>query len=312
MHYRVRYLQYFLTVAETRSFSRAAEILGISQPALSTRIQAEEERIGFPVFDRSARRVSVTEKGELLMPALREVVVSAERLEKLISDLRAGKPGPVAVGVSLGTDFPERGTLFAGFAAEFPAIPIEQQAGNVPALVHRILEGSLDAAVVISPPDDRFATIVLRWLDSEVLLPSDLEASSQNELDPASLSGQILAVFRRERHPLHYDATVGPLVEAGVEIVVSPDDSASGLLAFASTNKAILLASHVKCGDEELARAGMVRRSLRLAPVTGLMLIRSKRAHSLSGDLFWEFARRFEASKGDPHDERSQPRGADV
>jgi len=297
MHYRVRYLQYILTVAETRSFTRAAIILGISQPALSSRIQAEEERIGFRLFDRSGKRIVVTEKGQALMPGIREVVQSAIRLEKLMADLGSATDGPVLVGVSLASDLPERGRLFAGFAAEFTTIPIEQQAGNVPVVMQRVLEGTLDAAIVVGPPDDRFECLVLKWLENEVFVPSELQVASQSDLDADSLSGLTLAAFRRERHPAQYDLTVCPLVDAGVKVVLAPDDSAGGLLAFASAKRAILLSSHVRCSDEQLARADMVRRPLRLEPVTALMSIRAKGGCSPAGNRFWQFAQRF-ASAG--------------
>ena len=59
-------IQYFLTVAETLNFGRAAERLGIAQPALSRSIRQLEQQFGFALFERSTRRVALTPAGEVL------------------------------------------------------------------------------------------------------------------------------------------------------------------------------------------------------------------------------------------------------
>ncbi|GAA0919963.1 hypothetical protein GCM10009557_90760 [Virgisporangium ochraceum] len=63
------HLAAFVAVADEASFSRAADRLGIAQPLLSRRVRTLEEHFGGPLFDRSPRRVSTTDFGQLLLPS---------------------------------------------------------------------------------------------------------------------------------------------------------------------------------------------------------------------------------------------------
>ncbi len=67
-------LRAFLLVSETRSFHRAAEILHVSQPALSRRIQKLEQAVGSPLLERTTRSVSTTAVGENLLPLVRRML----------------------------------------------------------------------------------------------------------------------------------------------------------------------------------------------------------------------------------------------
>ena len=78
-------IPYFLAVGETLSFRKAAEQLGIAQPALSRSIRDLENQLGFALFERSTRRVALTPAGEVLY---RE---SADAMQRLTRASEAGK-----------------------------------------------------------------------------------------------------------------------------------------------------------------------------------------------------------------------------
>ena len=78
----LRILRYFLAVAEEQSFSRAAERLHISQPALSQQLAAYEAEIGSKLFIRSPRRIDLTDKGRILLRHARDIVELASRTEE--------------------------------------------------------------------------------------------------------------------------------------------------------------------------------------------------------------------------------------
>ena len=77
-------LRYFLKVAEKGNFTRAAEDLFITQPALSRSIQKLEEELGQPLLDRKTRSVSLTDAGVLLEARAREVLAILENTKSLI------------------------------------------------------------------------------------------------------------------------------------------------------------------------------------------------------------------------------------
>ena len=78
----------FLKVAELESFTRAAEALNISQPALSASIKELERRLGFPLFERSSRRVCATREGEALLVNAKRVVIETDWLQQRVRDIR--------------------------------------------------------------------------------------------------------------------------------------------------------------------------------------------------------------------------------
>ena len=80
----LRHLRYFVAVAETLHFTRAAEMLGISQPPLSQQIQRLEHEIGTPLLKRLTRGVELTEAGSAFLPDAIQIVQQADNaLEKI-------------------------------------------------------------------------------------------------------------------------------------------------------------------------------------------------------------------------------------
>jgi len=77
----LRHLRYFLKVAETKNFSKAAELLFMSQPPLSRQIKQLEEEIGTALFDRSNKKVVLTEAGKYFQ---KEVQLLLEQLEQTL------------------------------------------------------------------------------------------------------------------------------------------------------------------------------------------------------------------------------------
>src|SRR5688500_13361017 len=101
----VRDLRYFVTVAEELHFTRAAERLYVSQPALSKQVRALERQLGVELFRRDRRGVALTEAGAALLPHARQMLAD---WEKGAAALRAAQRGTLAVGMSTS---PGRGGL---------------------------------------------------------------------------------------------------------------------------------------------------------------------------------------------------------
>ncbi|WP_260854436.1 LysR substrate-binding domain-containing protein [Paraburkholderia sp. BCC1884] len=94
----LRHLRYFVAVAETGHFGRAAQQLHIVQPALSMQIRALEEEIGGALFVRTSRRVELTEAGALLLVEARRTLAQAERAKNIVQRSLRGEAGQVRVG----------------------------------------------------------------------------------------------------------------------------------------------------------------------------------------------------------------------
>src|SRR4051812_37908975 len=94
----LRHLRYFVTVAETLSFARAAERLHVSQPPLSRQIQALEAGLGTPLFVRTKRSVRLSAAGAALLPEAQRLLEQAEALRDHAQGLSQGKSGRIALG----------------------------------------------------------------------------------------------------------------------------------------------------------------------------------------------------------------------
>lgn len=97
---RTSQLEYFLSVAEHLSFTKASEQCHVAQPAISQQIQALEKELGFPLFQRSTKGVSLTDAGTQYYRDISGVVRSLERADKRASAIAHGESGLIGIGVA--------------------------------------------------------------------------------------------------------------------------------------------------------------------------------------------------------------------
>ena len=144
-------LRYFCAVAETGSFSRAAEQSHVSQPSLSQQILKLEDELGARLFDRLGRSVRLTELGKTFLPRARAVL---RELEAARGDVVEGKEfigGPVTVGVipTVAPYFlPPRLTAFS---RKFPQVRLTVVEEITPVLLDRLRAGTIDVAILALP-----------------------------------------------------------------------------------------------------------------------------------------------------------------
>lgn len=158
-------LRYFLHVARLQNFTRAAEELKISQPALSRSIQRLEEELGQPVFERKTRSVSLTDAGTLLQARAQQMLTILEDTKAEITD--DGQSGRVRVG-AIPTIAPYfLPNVLRQFATEFPKATLIVQENTTDALVKSCTQGEIDLAVLALP-------IPAKYLEVEELFEEEL------------------------------------------------------------------------------------------------------------------------------------------
>lgn len=204
-------LRYFLRVADLANFTRAAEELGISQPALSRSIQRLEEELGQPVFERRGRSLSLTEAGTLLQGRAQQILSLIEDTKAEICD--DGQSGRVRVGAipTIAPYFlPE---VLRQFSEEFPKATLIVQENTTDALLKSCTQGEVDLAILALPVPTKYLEVE-ELFEEELLLvlppdhplvekgkirPSDVEPYPFVLLDEVHCLSDNIVSFCRER-----------------------------------------------------------------------------------------------------------------
>ncbi len=144
----VRQLQYFLQIAELRSFTRAANVLHIAQPALSRQIRALEEELGTALFHRFERGVTLTESGLLLRERAATILLDLERLRDDIAARGADPRGEVSLGMPPSMREMITVPLAAELRSRHPQVTLHLFEGISVFLNEQVRLGKIDCAVV--------------------------------------------------------------------------------------------------------------------------------------------------------------------
>lgn len=158
-------LRHFIALAESGSFSRSAEALFLTQPALSRSIRALEEELGQALFDRVGRRSELTPFGREVLRRARRLVSGAEELVASGRRMREGLAGSLRIGLGSGPGAMLMTPLLGHMATRHPAVRLEVARGSTERLVQALRERRLDALALdvrsLSPaPDLRVASVV--------------------------------------------------------------------------------------------------------------------------------------------------------
>ena len=149
----LRHLRSFVVLADERHFGRSATRLHIAQPALSQQIKQLEHELGCLLFDRSTRRVELTEAGRLLLDRAQVILGEADRAQDDLSQLSAGRLGRVAVGFIGTATYDVLPRVAQRVRAQLPALTLDLRGELLsPELVDGLHERRFDLAVMRTGP----------------------------------------------------------------------------------------------------------------------------------------------------------------
>jgi LysR family transcriptional regulator, low CO2-responsive transcriptional regulator len=144
----VRQLEIFLAVLGRGGFRRAAEQVGLSQPALSQQVKELEARLGTPLFERLGRTVRPTEAGRLLEGYARRVFATLQGAREAIGELRGLQRGSLLLGASSTPGIYLVPWLLGRFKARYPAIDVALRIGNTREIEERVRASEVDLGMV--------------------------------------------------------------------------------------------------------------------------------------------------------------------
>jgi len=169
----LRQLRYFVRVAEELHFGRAAAMLGISQPPLSQQIRALEEELGLALFERTSRRVKLTEPGRLFLVEARRTLEQAQRTMEIARRARLGEVGELSIGFTASVPFVSNvaNALFQ-FRESHPDIHLELDEIPRATQIAALSEGKLDLGFLRSAGEPALppGLIATAFLEEDMLV----------------------------------------------------------------------------------------------------------------------------------------------
>ncbi|GAA2584488.1 LysR substrate-binding domain-containing protein [Winogradskya consettensis] len=148
---QLQQLRYFLAVEETRHFTQAADILGVSQPTLSKQIHSLESTLGAPLFERVRNAVALTAAGETLLPHARRMIADADAAQDAVKEIIGLRRGRVRVGATPSLCSSLVPPVLRRFRAEHPDVELLVNEGSSQDMIAHLLARDLDLALIVHP-----------------------------------------------------------------------------------------------------------------------------------------------------------------
>jgi len=153
MRMTLRQLRIFNEVCDLRSYSRAAEEMALTQPAVSLQIRQLEELIGQPLFEYVGKKLYLTEAAEALQKASRDIFGRLENLDMQLSDMQGSLQGQLKLAVESSCKYfvPH---LFAAFKRQYPEVILNLTVVNRAQVIKRLSDNRDDLVVMSMVPQD--------------------------------------------------------------------------------------------------------------------------------------------------------------
>jgi len=200
-----RDLRYFVAVAEELHFTRAAERLFVSQPALSKQVRMLERQLGAPLFERHPQGVKLTPVGAALLPYARQVLAAWDAAWVSVEQARSEQRATLVIGMSTS---PGRGGLLPAirsrFAAAHPEARVNLHQVGWDDATAGLADGTTDVAFVWLPvpAPERYAWIVVAQEPRLVAMSSAHRLADRDELDFAELLDEPFLALPARAGPL--------------------------------------------------------------------------------------------------------------
>jgi len=177
-------LNAFISVARHESFSKASEHLFLTQPAISKRVAALEEELGAQLFNRIARRISLTEAGKQLLPKARELVNQAEDMQRYATNLSQEISGNLSIAISHHIGLHRMPPIFKEFNQHYPTVNLDIRFEDSDQAFHAVEQGDIEFAIITLPKN------IPKQLKKEVIWHDELAIVVANDHPLSQVSNQ--------------------------------------------------------------------------------------------------------------------------
>jgi DNA-binding transcriptional LysR family regulator len=148
-------LEFFVKVAEEGSFSRAADSVSRTQPAVSIAVRRLEDEIGAPLFDRAQKTPVLTDVGRVVLDYAQRILKLRDQAREAVSEIRTLETGRVRIGANESTSLYLLPEIILGFREKHPRIKLEITRVPSEELPREVLDRNIDFALMAYEPKDR-------------------------------------------------------------------------------------------------------------------------------------------------------------
>jgi LysR family transcriptional regulator, hca operon transcriptional activator len=269
----LRYLRYFIAVAEERSFTRAAERLNTVQPSLSQQIKKlEEVYVGTPLLRRDKHHVELTEAGRVFLTEARSILESVDRAIALVRKTAKAEAGRLTIGFVPGAEGAVFAHLLPLLRKRHPELVLTLRSLSTPDQIEALCNRAIDIGFLRGPVEVRsLMTEVV--LDEEIVavLPARHELAALDPIPPAALAGQPFVQVTRSGAPAVHDAAAQIADRAGLHLepALETDNVLGTLNAVGSGMGFSLVPGYVR----QICPPSVVVRSLEMHPQPRIELL---------------------------------------
>lgn len=204
----LRHLRYFLAVAETENVSKAALRLHVSQPSLSRQVRDLEEELGFPLLERRAKSVRLTEAGRVFLAEARDMLARVESGVRRARDAAQGGGGVLHIGYAPTLTARILPPALKAMQSAMPRVELKLHDISTREMLVGLREGSLQVAITVRPSVAAQRGLRFELCAAEPLRvavsPSHPLARNQ-EMALEALAGQRILGYNRQDYPEYHD-----------------------------------------------------------------------------------------------------------
>jgi len=214
----LRYLRYFITVAEERSFTRAAERLHTVQPSLSQQIKRlEDVFVGTALFRRDRRHVELTEAGRAFLPQARAILDSVERAIDVARQVARAETGHLTIGFVPGAEGKVFPHVLPVLRARCPGVHLGLRSLSTPEQLEALRDHRIDVGFLRPPVEDpSLASEVVLGEEIVAAVPADHEIARLERIPVARLAELRFVEVARPAAPMVHDLANQIAARAGV------------------------------------------------------------------------------------------------
>ena len=212
----LRHLRYFSTVATELHFGRAAEKLHIAQPPLSKQIQDLEAELGFELFNRTKRSISLTPAGQAFLGEVTQIFQQLDRAIDIGRKTSRGELGQISIGFVGSATYNILPVMLQQFRDRYPHVQIELHELTTDRQLIWLREGRIDIGLIRPPIIDKDFTSEVIFQESLVVaLPTNHHLAKLDSVDLSLLAAEPFILFPRQLAPGLYDPIIAICQAAG-------------------------------------------------------------------------------------------------